>query len=441
MRRAAAVSAAVAVVALLVPLGGGVVGSADAGTVSSAAVPGPITSLPPIPLTRAGRTVSPSYFGVSGFGPGGTAERAAVGSVREGDWWAQIETSRGQYRWLDLINEMARARARKIPEMLLVINNTPTWARGPNLSADSSSPGSANPPANLGDWSTFTATLARQLCTPAFRNSGVKFSVQVWNEGNVTTFWNGSPELLARMTAIAYSHFHTACPSVPVVGASTTMRIPAAYQQFFPRDLRALAHELPRWPVDAISIHGYPPGSGSPADFASYLATVRADLSAAGAPRMPLWVTEVNYGLRGPRAIDAHHTISGATAAAWVALTYLDGLRQGVERIYWFEQSPNNPVLGIQMWIGRPSLTAQRVLVSWLVGQTLRGCASTNALVRCRFSHRTAESSIYWTSGATRYIVAPPRVTRACTVLGVCYRVYPGWILRVNEVPLQLNAG
>ena len=440
MKRIAAITAALASVAFAVPLAAN---SVEATSISAAArmtSPGPITTLPAAPLAPGSRTISPSYFGVQGFGPGGTAERAAAGSVRVGDWWTMLETSRGQYRWIDLINLMARARARGISEMLLVLNNTPDWARGPNQSSDTTSPGGANPPAALADWSEFTATLATQLCTPAFRNSGVKFSVQVWNEGNLTTFWNGSPELLARMTAIAYSHFHAICPRVPVVGASTTMRIPAAYQQFYPRYLKALARETPRWPVDAISIHGYPPGSGTPADFSAYLATARADLSAAGAPRMPLWVTEVNYGLRGPRAIDAHHTITGATAAAWVARTYLEGIRHGVERIYWFEQSPSNPVLGIQMWIGRPALTAQRVLSSWLVNQTLRGCASTNSLERCRFSHGLANSSIYWTSGPTRYIVAPRGVTRACTVMGVCYRVHAGWILRVNEVAMQLNA-
>lgn len=71
---------------------------------------------------------------------------------------------------------------------------------------------------------------------------------------------------------------------------------------------------------------------------------------------IPIWDTELNYGLAGPGDIPAQK-IKGQKAAGWVVRTYMDDLRYGLARSYWYiwTQKPY-PLLGIQAYPGpRPS--------------------------------------------------------------------------------------
>lgn len=386
-----------------------------------------------MPRASAGRPVPPAYIGMHLYGPDNPAQRAIIGSQRTpATTWEWIEPSRGRFNWRDPDWQIAKAQENGVSEVLFVLGGTPAWAAGPNRSTDRRSPTRSNPPADFADWDRYVAAVATHL-----RGSPVTVAYQVWNEANLTTFFNGTPEQMAELTARAYRIIKGIDPRATVVAASTTTRLARAYNTFFPRYLRALARL--GWPVDALSAHTYPPGTGGPLDFQRYLRSLRSAIAAAGGRRFPLWITEMNYGIAGPGPAYPHRTIGGTTAASWVARTYLDGLRFGVARMHWYSQFLE-PSLGIQMWAGYPGLTAQRSVATWLTGARWQGCSVRAPLVRCAITTASgAPALIAWSEGTPRTFTAPSYARRACNPLGQCTRVRGGQAVRVHGLPILIR--
>jgi hypothetical protein len=385
--------------------------------------------------------VTPTLFGMHGFGPWSLAAmRASVGTFRSSSSnWQLVEPEHDRWFFSDVDGDLRNAYVRGVHDVLFQLTGTPAWARGSNRSSDSTSPGSANPPRDIRDWDAFVATFAQHVEAVARLYPGLTVSYQVWNEANLTTFWNGSPALMATMTARAYRIIKSVNPAAHVAAASTTMRIPADYARFFPAYLRALSQQRPAWPVDAFSIHGYPPGTGNPLTYQSYLRKAKASLAAAHAPARPLWVTEINYGLRGPGPSIPHRSITGATSAAWISRTYLDAMRFGVTRVYWYWQSQYDPLLGIQVWSGTSALIGERVTYSWLVGTTFRGCTASQALVSCTVTRGARSWIIAWSEAGPRALRVPATGGRRCDLTNRCLRVLPGRLTSVTSSPVRVG--
>ena len=104
-------------------------------------------------------------------------------------------------------------------------------------------------------------------------------------------------------------------PEALVVAASPSLRLTAAFDRFYPEYLTELA--ALGWPVDVIAIHTYPDGTGDPIARGLLIQKAKDALAAAGAPELPLWDTELNYGLAGPGDIPKQE-ITGAQAAGFV---------------------------------------------------------------------------------------------------------------------------
>ena len=152
-------------------------------------------------------------------------------------------------------------------------------------------PGAASAPRSLQAWDAFVrATVTRY--------KGRITSYQIWNEASLAMFWNGSPALMAELTARAYAIIKKIDPRARVVAASTTVRLAGSFNRFFPRYLDALASR--GWPVDVFAAHLYPNSRGTSDTRREYIAQVTAALEAAGAPDKPIWDTELDYGLAGP---------------------------------------------------------------------------------------------------------------------------------------------
>lgn len=402
-----------------------------ASTVTAAAALTPsAAALPP--------TISPLTFGSHTFGPERVSASQPIGSMRTAiSSWEYVEPRRGAWDWTGVDHDMAKARARGVRELLFVLGRVPAWAAGTNTSSDRNSPVYATPPRDDDDWSTYVSMLAKHVKGIIAANPGTTAAFQVWNEGNLTTFFNGSPERLASLTKRAYTAIKAQLPGAPVVAASTTMRLPRSYTAFYPRYLKALRAQ--GWPIDAFSVHTYPPGTGGPLDYIGYLRTVKADIAAAGS-RKPLWVTEMNYGLRGPGGAYPHVSITGAKAQSWYARVYLDAMRLGVYRVYWYAQLENEPDLGITMWAGTPAMTASRTLYGWLVGHRWYGCSLSGPVVRCRTTKGASRFVIAWSSGAVRTFVVPPGMHRRCDLNRRCVTVKPGTRVRLTGAVTRFAA-
>ena len=118
-----------------------------------------------------------------------------------------------------------------------------------------------------------------------------------------------------------------------LVAASTTVRAKGPVGRFG----RAYGVAMRRvgWPVDAVSAHFYPPATAGPGTRVSYIKVMKRYYARYGAGRKPLWDTELNYGDRRAR-MPVKRVITGAAAATYVARTYIDSMRYGVARVFWF---------------------------------------------------------------------------------------------------------
>jgi hypothetical protein len=427
MRRTRAAAAAVAVGAL-VAVALPAASSANPSTVGPSSAPATALTRPVAVRAAAVPTTPSVFFGVHEWGPDN--EHALVGSTRvTSASWYIVEPSSGDFRFGLIDGQVRASRALGHNQLLIVLGQTPPWAGGPNRSKDRNSPSTANPPKSLAYWDRYITKLATHL-------KGENVAFQVLNEANLTTFFNGTPAQMADMTAHAYRIIKKILPAAPVVAASTTMRLKPDYDRFFPAYLRALAQR--GWPVDAFSIHTYPPSTGTPATSRGYIVKAKADIARAGG-RKPLWITETNFGIAGPGKAYPRRNFSGLTAASWLARAFLDARRLGVARVFWYSQLDFDVGLGIPMWAGTPAMRAERVLYQWLVSASWHGCSVSRTTVVCRVSRGAKVWTIQYSDGPRTAMRAPAGATRLCNILAQCQAVRPGGRIAVGATVTRLG--
>ena len=159
--------------------------------------------------------VSSRFFGLHD-GSGLAYGRVGFGSIRLWDarvTWADIETSPGEYQW-DRLDTLVREAQEHHTQVTLVLAMTPLFY------ASSSS----LPPDDLGHYRDFVrAVMTRYRSFEGLR--GI-LDYQVWNEGNVATFWTGTPQQLAQLTRIVDQVRDQVDPGATVVAPSFTVRLP-----------------------------------------------------------------------------------------------------------------------------------------------------------------------------------------------------------------------
>lgn len=282
------------------------------------------------PAAQADTFVDGREFGLHVPGlASGVVPTVTYGAVRlwdAGVSWGLVEQQRGQYWWVGLDRAVQAANAQNA-KITYVLGSTPTWAASNRTQGTYPNRGAASNPRYLSDW--------RRWVTAVVTRYGPSIDAyQIWNEANLTTFWQGTPRQLARLTVEAQRIVRRLDPTALVVAASSTVRLKSAFIRFFPAYLNALKRV--GWPVDVFAIHTYGPSTATPALRASYIALARSELRDARAPRRPLWDTEVNYGIRGPGSRYPDKDIGGTKAATYVAQTYLDSVRLGIARTSWY---------------------------------------------------------------------------------------------------------
>lgn len=343
--------------------------------------------------------------------------------------WNRIETSRGSYRWGALDRAVATAEAAG-QDVLLVLGGTPEWAAvGPAPGSEFAGPGSSMPmtdPALFEDY--VRAVLARY--------GGRIAAYQIWNEANISQFWRGTPELMADLTARAHAIIKAAQPGAVVVAASTGSRWVKGFTEFYPEYLAAL--DAFGWPIDAFSVHLYPMASGTPRDRAFLLGLMKTALRIAKAPPLPIWETEINYGITNPGGGEAARSIPAAEIPGYVARTYLDSLRYGIARTYWYAWTPEYRLLGIQMWNGYPAAVAYQAIRDSLVGATFSGCSTTGVVVLCNFDRQDQPFYVAYTDDGSAGSIEPPAGTTQVAPLSGAAAQVAGPIL-IGGTPVRIS--
>ena len=362
--------------------------------------------------------------------PAGSFPNIPVGYVRLWDSntsWRSLEPNvNGTYEWttLDLAVQRVRDSGAKV---MMVLGYTPGWA---------SASGTANAaPANFDDYSEYVRSVA---C----RYGNAVSSYEVWNEGNLDTFWTGTPEQLADLTKRAYTEIKK-CSNAEVIAASTGTRASGPFASNYLPYLQALGQL--GWPIDGYSVHTYPTASGGASARLEGLKQFKAMLASAGAPVKPIYDTELNYGLAGLG--EPHVDLNEQQSAAALIRSYVDSVRYGISSTFWFLWTTGYyDKLGIQL---NPSATLNGVAYTqawrWLVNSRFQRCGefvtneATGPVTACQFTFSNGQNhTILWTeTGKEARVQGRGLGSQLCNAWGECMQI--GNSVTVTDVPVWIG--
>jgi len=364
---------------------------------------------------------------------GGAWASAPFGALRlwdNGTAWSQIELEPGVYKWDNLEGALENAESKGMSDVLMVLGTTPEWNAKEIGPDDYPQPGAASAPEDITAWDAWVTEVAT-------RYKGRISAYQIWNEANLKNFWNGTPEEMAELTKRAYDIIKKIDPDALVVSASPSTRLTGPFGKFFPAYLTALGEK--GWPVDVFAVHTYPAADGDPSARGLLLDAVKAELTAAGAPELPLWDTELNYGLAGPGELPKQE-ITGPRAAGFVVRTYIDDLRYGVDRSYWYIWTPRGPydLLGVQAFPGSDAEQGFFAIENWVLGSQFEGCdEAADGAVTCTFSREGSSWVVAWAQSGDVAYTAPEGTALVCDPLANCTESSGGSEVTLTEIPVR----
>ncbi len=411
-------------------------------TVVMTIVAGLLLSVVPATAGQAARRVPKALFGqhVASIAQGAPDTLPTVGAVRlwdSGVQWRDIHLARNSYNWAPLEAAVTNAEKLGATEILYTLGSTPLWAAAVKDSTYALyGPGSNSHPAKDEYYLDYLSQVAAK-----FR--GRITAYQVWNEANLRDFYLGTPTQMATLTKKARAVLKAADPSAKLVAASTTVRAKGPVGKFGKAYGKAMREV--KWPVDVVSAHFYPPATSGPGTRVKYIKKIKKYYKRWGAKRKPLWDTEMNYG--DTRSyMKVKRTYTGATAATYVARTYIDAIRYGVSRVFWYGWDIN--VLGTDM-VSRSdrSVTsggrAFLELQEWLTGAKYYKCKTRKKITRCKL--RSADGTkmyvLYTPKKKSKKYKLPKRSSEIRSLDGTTVQVAKGQKVRITKQPVLLVIG
>lgn len=314
------------------------------------------------PMGSARPVVSSYQFGMHAIAvpPEGVPGMTTVRLWDTDTTWRVLNPAPGVYRW-DTLDARIQEAIDTGTTVLMVLGGTPEWA-ATTMSDDDApwvGPGSASPPRSMSDWWAFVDAVVK-------RYGGRIEAYQIWNEPWDSMFWRGSWDTLARMTKIASFVIREWDGNALIVSAPLTIRGPR-----WAGDARAYIDALYAYgmPVDAMSVHAYLTGPPGPST-SEPMRELRHLLDNSRAAGLPLWQTEVNFRHEGRKAA----VLPNATERTWLARAYLDAIRMGVARVYWYAYGDVPDFLAIDVRKRRVA-PAFAAVSDWMAGSRFSGCA------------------------------------------------------------------
>jgi hypothetical protein len=396
----------------------------------------------PANATPAPPVVSSTLFGFHAY-EGAQPGLPGAGTYRTfAPSWCEIEPTRGHYNWTTLDMVVRRATTEwGYKDVLFTFVGSPAWAtRGShawsggqggaawNMCHDGNSSDDALPPdaAHMADFAVFARAVATRY--DGKHGVGLISSFQVWNEITSQQFFQGSPTEVATMTQRAYAAIKAGNRNALVVSASVqTHRAwhwPIASAYF-------AALRLRNWPVDVFSAHFY---SASDAAMRSQMIQFQTTLRQAGAPGKPRWNTEVNIA----------DSASSGGAAATVSRMYLNSLRYGISRSYWYLWGSTKGPGSIYMnnsSTGRAARDALNATSAWIVGSRFDVCSKkSSGLVVCTFTRvSTAKSfTVVWNEDSTASVLYPVSHKTITPLIGKTSLNFTGNV-KVGAAPMRIS--
>ncbi len=355
------------------------------------------------PAASSGVAVPSDAFGVHAPVDWGTPGVGAswVRLWDAGVSWAQMEPTQGNIDFSKLrasIESAERSGAR----VLYVLGDTPGWANG-------GKPGNIAPTSN-GSALSFIGALKNEF--------GSRIGAyEVWNEGNLPTYWTGSQRQLAELTKGMKDVIGgTSLLLAASTGTRATNAFVTNYGDYLD-SLKALG-----WPVDGYTVHSYPVASAGPVERVGELGQFKTMLALRGAPVKPIWDTEVNYGLAGLG--EGRRVIDDSTGAAYIAQSFIQSIQYGIDTTYWYMWTGtrgDEPILGTQLNPSTPiSNTVWNNLRGMLNGSRMTRCTeSDNVGFACQFvTSGLVPFTLMWTRAGTSQVNVSGIGTQVCDLLG-----------------------
>ena len=423
-------------------------------TSASSAV-GDVTSHPTDVVYRQHRVHVPrSFFGLHD-GSMAAYGRIPFGSLRlwdAGVSWRYLEPSPGTYDFTRLDTLVSAAQAHHV-QVTLVLAMTPSfYATSPT-----------QPPSDVDAYARFVRAVMTRY--RSFNGQRGISSYQVWNEGNIKTFWTGTPQQLAQLTEVVDRVRDEVDPRATVVAPSFVVSMP--YQRQWMTDYQSqVVDGRPVWQhydTNAISVYPEPRAgerAAGPEDAMALVRKAQHRLVSAGVPhRKKLWISEINYGLRnGPDGPEPAYRLAPRRQVANVLRTYLLAAANGVSRVFWYRYDWGRVIDGhtlgntllsdpddsARVWApGRALRIAEHWLRGRLVGTNGRyPCARIHhgkyhGTYECTIRHDGAARTIYWNPNRKVRIEVP--TARSRTSSRVAGRRIASRTVRVGYQPVLVR--
>jgi hypothetical protein len=408
--------------------------------------------------------VNRHLFGVHDYN-WNSLHRPGTGAIRlwdSGTQWRDLFPNPATPNWSRLDAAVAQAHADGT-EVTLVLGLTPAWA----------APDPANPlyPTMMPDPTLYKNYVAAVMSRYSPANLGYRgiAAYQVWNEANITTFWNGTYDQLGQLVKGVYDVRNAVDPGAKIIAPAMVTRL--KYQQAGVRKFYATKVQgVPVWKyVDAISLNLYPLDSysgrpGTPEDSMSLLNGVRAILAKDKVPaRLPIWNTEVNYGMKtGPLGGHSAVPISSDLQVAYLMRTYILNAAEGVKRVDWYAYDmgdlsadvggqplgntlltdPSNRAAGTLTPAGVAFTRVQKWIRGTLVGtSTKRPCATdSHGTYTCVVKYARGIGRIYWNPYRSARVRLVPSATKRVNEYGSATRARGGQRMKVSYQPVLVRS-
>lgn len=305
--------------------------------------------------TGASARVPATFVGMSPFTNGATGafgdaqlraqKSLRIGVLRTAFSWADIETSKGNYKFR-YTDRNFRDAARRGLTLLPILYNPPAFRAKPPQGAI------AFPPNNPADMGTFGARMVGQYGPKGsfFKGADAKYrkyaihSWQVWNEPNLAQYWGGRPNagayvrlLAATSKAIKHADRRAEIVSAGIPFSSQHLAISAKI--YIPQILKAHAARY----LDTLAINAY---SHTPAGVFKLVSAERKNLDRYGGKRKQMWITEVGWSDAGPRSpykLGARGQASAIAGLFKLASKLRGGLKlRGIVYYNWQDLTPGS---------------------------------------------------------------------------------------------------
>ncbi|CAB4966494.1 MAG: hypothetical protein F2840_13975 [Actinobacteria bacterium] len=354
--------------------------------------------------------------------------------------WKDVNPAAGSFTWTALDAQVAKAEAAG-SKPLLVLGMTPQWAAAnPSAGDPRWGAGTSSPPRDINDWKAYVTAIVDRY--------GSRIAAyELWNEANLSTFWTGTADQMADLTAAAYPIIKAKQPDAIVLLPSVTLRLRASMRKFVGPFLAALGTR--GFPFDGFAIHSYPAGNLSPQDRVNdivYWQSTVVNQLGADSPVLDrlIFDTEVNYGLAGPGATPGR-SYSDAEGASIIQQTYLDSQSLGIDATFWYLYTATSySLLGVQLWSGTPdSLTAwSAIRRTFSPGTSCPAAGAPSpfetdrklAVVAGGISVESGKASVF-DNGVTAVSVAPPTIAGSRLTTSSA-----GWTLSTETTTVQSTA-